>query len=90
MTENKVEQLAAMLGHGGKARIAEMCGVHPAIITRWIKRNGIPAKYNARMMRGLHRHAEWHKNEPDWLVSATMLLEPDECPTCHRPLEMHK
>lgn len=88
MTGNKVEHLAAMLGHGGKARIAEMCQVHPAIITRWVKRNGIPAKYNARMMRGLRRHAEWH--DSDWFVHAVSLLEPDECPTCQRPLEMHK
>lgn len=79
---NNVEQLAAMLNPGGKARISEMCEVHPAIITRWVKRNGVPARYNFRLKRGLADYAALHGHGDAWLIRAMSYLVPDECSHC--------
>lgn len=87
---NKVNQLAELLGHGGKSRISEMCVTSVVQVSRWVKAGKIPARYNERLRSGLLAHAEKHNENQEWLMQAVNLLEPDECPTCGQTLEMKK
>jgi hypothetical protein len=79
---NNVNQLAEMLGHGGKARIAEMCEISPFLVSRWVRQGKIPPKYNMRMKRGLKTFSLGYGYGDEWLEKAVSFLEPDVCPTC--------
>lgn len=87
---NNVEQIAAMLGHGGKTRIAEMCEISTFLVSRWVRSGQIPAKYNFRMKRGLADLAATAGHGDAWLAEAVSYLQPDICPTCGQEWEMHK
>lgn len=87
---NKVDQLAEMLGERGKYMISKLCDTHPSLITRWSKRGSVPVKYNEKIRRGLAEYAVEKGHGMEWLNAAYSLLDPDECPTCGRPMEMHK
>lgn len=87
---NNVEQLAAMLGRGGKARISEMCEISTFLVSRWVKSGQIPPRYNFRMKRGLAEFAKKNGHGEAWLTKAVSYLQPDTCPTCGQELDTHK
>lgn len=81
MNVSKIERLAALLGAGGKAKIAKICGVDPAMVTRWARLGHVPAKYNTAMRIGLSKQLG-----ADDYRTAVKCLIPDECPECGRRL----
>ena len=87
---NKVNQLAELLGHGGKSRISEMCVTSVVQVSRWVKAGKIPARYNQKLSDGLLYWSVANRLDNEWLRSAMDCLEPDECPTCGQPVEMKK
>jgi hypothetical protein len=73
---NKVEALAEIVG--GKAELARICEITPAIISRSVKRGRLSPIHNRRLMTWASEHGRGDEIMP--------LLEPDVCPTCGQPL----
>lgn len=80
---NEMEQLAGMLGHGGKTLLANWAEASPSSVTRWIASNRVEPKRVTRIASGLAEFAVKNGCDGDWLDHAIDLLERcGRCPTC--------
>lgn len=78
---NKVERLSHLMG--SKSRLAAVCEVSNAMVTRWAKEGAVPVKYNPRLKAYI---AGLDAVGPGWKRAALECLEEDVCPTCGQPL----
>lgn len=72
---NNVERLAALFG--GKGELAEVAGVDPSLVSRWVKDGNVPQRYNRKVREAAR----------DRGVTVEPLLLPDVCPTCGQAID---
>lgn len=86
---NNIESLADLFG--SKAKLADICEVDPAYITRLSQKPGgpVPVRYNGKVRVGMREAALTMGVDQAvaFIRAVEACLDADVCPTCGHPLD---